>query len=94
MKNSTRKVVILDNITSPYIQQAIIVLNEYTTVTETKVIGDAERIVNDYLKRNGYKSFENTKIYNNKRNNKNKGMGIVALGLILTGIIFYLFLKS
>ena len=29
MKNSTRKVVILDNITSPYIQQAIIVVNEY-----------------------------------------------------------------
>jgi len=65
VKNSTRKVVILDNITSPYIQQAIIVLNEKAVLSESKVISDAERIVNEYLKRNGYCGNDTTKVYEN-----------------------------
>lgn len=89
MKNSARKVVILDNITSPYIQQAIIVLNEYTTVNESKVICDAERIVNEYLKRNGYHGAEKTKVYANKHNNKKRHMGIIITGLILGSVILY-----
>ena len=90
MKNSTRKVVILDNITSPYIQQAIIVLNEKAVLSESKVISDAERIVNEYLKRNGYCGNDTTKVYENKQNKKNKSRyGFFATVLIAFSIAVY-----
>ena len=49
MKDTTKKVVILDNFTSPYIYQAIIVLNDNIPSNSSHVIADAEKIVSDYL---------------------------------------------
>lgn len=90
MKNSTRKVVILDNITSPYIQQAIIVLNEKAILSESKVISDAERIVNEYLKRNGYSYNDTTKIYESRKNKKNKRFfGFLTTALIVISLTLY-----
>ncbi len=48
MKN-TKQAVILDNFSSPYIHQAIIILKDYNPALEDKVIEDAERIVSAYL---------------------------------------------
>ena len=54
MKDLKRKVMILNNLTSPYISEAIIILKDYDPKFDTKAILDAERIVNDYLsKENG-----------------------------------------
>ncbi len=49
MRESTKKVMILNNFTSPYISEAIIILKEYSPEFETHAIHEAERIVNEYL---------------------------------------------
>lgn len=50
MKNDKKQAVILNNLSSPYIHQAIIILNDCEPIPEDKVIEDAERIVSAYLK--------------------------------------------
>lgn len=51
MKELTKKVVILNNFTSPYVSQAIIVLKDYNPKLESKAIADAEMIVSKYIER-------------------------------------------
>jgi len=51
MKELTQKVVILNNFSSPYISQAIIVLKDYNPKLEGKVIADAEQIVSRYIEK-------------------------------------------
>lgn len=52
MKDITKKVVILNNFSSPYISEAIIVLKNYDPRLEGKVIDEAERLVSDYIQKN------------------------------------------
>lgn len=57
MKELTKKVVILNNFSSPYVSQAIIIFKDYNPKLENKAISDAEQIVSKYLERtqkNGY----------------------------------------
>lgn len=82
MKNSTHKVVILENLTSPYIHQAIIVLNDYDPSKENKVISDAERIVNEYLERTKHDE-NDIKIYNGARRKKEQKNNTLMSALIL-----------
>lgn len=49
MKELTKKVVILNNFSSPYVSQAIIVLKDYNPHLEGKAIEDAEMIVSRYI---------------------------------------------
>ncbi|MBQ3425991.1 MAG: hypothetical protein IJH37_02470 [Clostridia bacterium] len=49
MKDTTKKVVILDNLSSPYVHQAIIVMREFDPRLESRAVTDAERIVGAYL---------------------------------------------
>ena len=49
MKDLTKKVVILENLASPYVHQAIIVMRDFNPKLETKAVVEAERIVNAYL---------------------------------------------
>ena len=49
MKDILKKVVILDNLSSPYVHQAIIVMRDYNPKLESKAVIEAERIVNAYL---------------------------------------------
>ena len=49
MKDITKKVVILNNFSSPYISEAIIVLREYNPKLEGRIIAEAEKIVADYI---------------------------------------------
>ncbi|MDY3928407.1 MAG: hypothetical protein SOZ34_03485 [Clostridia bacterium] len=49
MKNLSKQVVILDNISSPYIHQAIIILKSYPEGQHDKIIAEAERIVASYF---------------------------------------------
>ena len=52
MKNTTHKVVILENFSSPYIHQAIIILKNHTNGSEEKILFEAEKIVSNYIDRN------------------------------------------
>lgn len=49
MNKTTQRAVIIDNISSPYIEQAIIILKNYSPSVQSKVIAEAEKIVRDYL---------------------------------------------
>lgn len=49
MKNLSKQVVILDDISSQYIHQAIIILKDYTPQNHQKIIAEAERIVSEYF---------------------------------------------
>lgn len=49
MKDMLKKVVILDNIASPYVHQAIIVMRDYNPKLESQAVIEAERIVSAYL---------------------------------------------
>ena len=80
MKNSTHKVVILENVSSPYIHQAIIVLNDMASGRESKAVNDAEKIVDDYLRRS-FSEKEDNKIYSGC-NNKPKRRKHLFLKLI------------
>lgn len=51
MKDMTKQVVILNNFTSPYIHQAIIVLKDYNPALEDQVLHDAEKVVSNYLEK-------------------------------------------
>ena len=51
MKELTKKVIILNNFSSPYVSQAIIVLKDYNPKLEGKAIEDAELIVSRYIER-------------------------------------------
>lgn len=51
MKDITKQVVILDHFYSPYIRQAILILNDGAPAEQTQIINEAERIINAYLNR-------------------------------------------
>lgn len=86
MKNSTRKVVILDNVSSPYIHQAIIVLNDLSAGNESKAVSDAEKIVNEYLKRHANEE-DDIKIYSKSSGVRRKKKKFSFLKLMLSAII-------
>ena len=49
MENNTKKIVVLDRLNSPRIEQAIFILRDAKTVSETDAVSEAQRIVNTYL---------------------------------------------
>lgn len=49
MRDLTKKVVILENLASPYVHQAIIVMRDYNPKLESRAVLEAEKIVSAYL---------------------------------------------
>lgn len=79
MKDTTKQVMILNNFASPYISEAIIILKEYRPELDTKVVREAERIVENYLnKKNG------------RRNDRPKRhiFNFIITPLLITGAFF------
>lgn len=58
MKDTTKKVVILNNFTSPYVSEAIIILRDYDPRLEGKAIADAEKIVSNYIEKINRQTFK------------------------------------
>lgn len=52
MKNTTHRVVILNNVNSALISQAILILKDGAADCETNVLEEAERIVEKYMRNN------------------------------------------
>ncbi|MGN0150310.1 MAG: hypothetical protein ACI4C7_08700 [Clostridia bacterium] len=51
MRNITKRVVILNNFSSPYVCEAIVILKDYDPRFESKAIRDAERVVTEYIEK-------------------------------------------
>lgn len=80
MKELTKKVVILNNFSSPYVSQAIIVLKDYNPRLEGKAIEDAEMIVSRYIdKINGGQSANTVR-------RKNKLFKILICAVIIIAV--------
>lgn len=58
MRDTTKKVVILNNFTSPYVSEAIIILRDYDPRLEGKAIADAEKIVSNYIEKINRQTFK------------------------------------
>ena len=65
MKNLSKQVVILDNLSSPYIHQAIIILKKYTPQQHEKIIEEAENVVLEYFNKNPIQNPHQTKTKSN-----------------------------
>lgn len=50
MNNNTRKIVVLNNLNSPGIEQAIFILRDETDIQESDALREAQRIVDMYVK--------------------------------------------
>lgn len=50
MKNNTRKIVVLNKLNSPRIEQAIFILRDEVNVSESDAVSEAQRIVDNYVK--------------------------------------------
>lgn len=50
MKNNTRKIVVLDRLNSPNIEQAIFILRDDSNPAPTDAVNEAQRIVDSYIK--------------------------------------------
>lgn len=90
MKNSEKKAIILNNSSSPYIYQTIIILNENGILHENRALKDAEKIVSDYLKtQNGF-NHEDTLIYSKKAKKKNRFSINIIIGTFLILSAFFI----
>lgn len=56
MKNKEKRVIILDNLTSEFIAQAIIILKEDVIYKPQDIVAEAERIVSGYFPKEQKKS--------------------------------------
>ncbi len=81
MKDTTKKVVILNNFVSPYVSEAIIILKDYDPRLDTRAIADAEKIVSAYIEK------LDTKKAKPKRRKKTRRLKIAAAFLITIVII-------
>ena len=51
MGNTTKKVIILNKLSSPFISEAIIILKDGTVIPQSHIIAEAEKIVSAYMER-------------------------------------------
>ena len=59
MKNTTHRVVILNNVNSEIISQAILILKNPCSVCDSTVLAEAERVVEKYMQNESFAAEEN-----------------------------------
>ncbi len=79
MKNTTHRVVILKNVKSELISQAILILKDTSLAADTNVMAEAERIVEKYM---GTKTGERIRGKKEAR----IAAGILSAGIVLIGM--------
>ena len=90
MKDITKKVVILENLASPYVHQAIIVMRDYNPKLETKAVIEAERIVNAYLDNMKIKNGQGVKRPVRKKRSFLLYLAVSAISVILSVLVMKL----
>lgn len=88
MKDMLKKVVILENLSSPYVHQAIIVMRDYNPKLESKAVIEAERIVNAYLDNMKLNYGQPAKRTARKTKTISLFSGIAAFAALLVYLIF------
>ncbi len=90
MKDTTKKVVILNNFVSPYVSEAIIILKDYDPRLDTRAIADAEKIVSAYIEK------LDTKKAKPKRRKKSKLFKIITFLILIAfaAALYYFIAKS
>ena len=81
--DKTKKAIILNNISSPYIQQAIIILKDNNlsdSLPESHILAEAEKVVSDYLHKGTFYPKDTKK----KKNSRLK----TALVLLIASLVF------
>ena len=91
MKDITKKVVILNNLSSPHICEAILVLKDYDPRLEGKILSEAEKIVSDYIERSNKKEQAVKRPVRRKYNPLIPYLISMAVFAIMAGI--YLFIR-
>ena len=91
MKDLTKKVVILENLASPYVHQAIIVMRDYNPKLEAKAVIEAERIVDAYLSDMKLKSGENRKRPIRRKSSYLAYLAVSAISVLCSVFIMKLF---
>lgn len=81
MKNTTHRVVILNNVNSKLISQAILILKDNAGSADTNVMLEAERIVESYMKQNSILPPKKT---------QSRLAGILSAGVILAALAIFL----
>ena len=90
MKDITKKVVILNNLSSPHICEAIIVLKDYDPRLEGKIISEAEKIVSDYIDRTKKKEQALKRPVRKQKNSLLVYLTVIAIIAAIVGICFIL----
>lgn len=90
MKNLSKQAVIIDNFSSPYIHQAIIILKSYPPDQHDRIIMEAEAAVSKYFKDNALPSFEG---YDPKKKISRLKTAVLLLSFALIGAVALLIIK-
>ena len=88
MKNTTRKVLILKNVNSKLIEQAILILKDSAPDGDSKVLREAEKIVEKYMN-NGTLTTANSVCLQGQ--SRKKILTFLCLGCVLSGLALTVF---
>jgi hypothetical protein len=87
MLNNTRKIVVLNNLKSQRIEQAIFILRDEKDYSEADAVIEAERIVDSYLENMRRPLLEK----NAKKDNKNKLLLYLgSAAVMVTALLFFI----
>ncbi len=85
--NNTRKIVVLNNLKSQRIEQAIFILRDEKSFSEADAVIEAEKIVDSYLENMRRPLLEKS----TQKNNKNKILLFLgSAALMVSGLLFFL----
>lgn len=87
MKNLSKQALILNNLSSPYIHQAIIILKNNPDAKQEKIIAEAERIVSSYFNN------EPPKLNSSEHKNKSLKMAVIILAAALISTLIFICFK-
>ena len=88
MKNATHRVVILKNCNSDLISQAIFFLKDTDPQSESKILAEAEKIVEKYMNNSANSA---TNFTTQKGSCRKKFLTFLSVGMFLSGLILAVF---
>ena len=86
MNNNTRKIVVLNNLKSPRIEQAIFILRDENVTNEADAVSEAQRIVEAYLAETRRPLMDR----NSKNKNKNKRLFFLGGAALIVSVLLFL----
>ena len=83
MKNATHRVIILKNCNSALISQAIFFLKDSGDESESKILSEAEKIVQKYMQQEG----SDCSICTSKKHSENRLVKFASIGIGILAIV-------